>query len=86
MNFRQNLKQLVCYADESSSDKSDNDSSSDSEDFSDKCGICKSKYPPFNESKKCSSKMVDKWIQCDNVTSGFNVHRVVPSHMFASKC
>lgn len=71
MKFKQNLKQLVCDTDESSSDKSDNNSLSDSEYFSDKCGVCKSKYPPFSESTKNSSKMVDKWIQCG---------------MFATKC
>ena len=37
----------------------------DSEDFNDKCGACKSKYPPLHESKACSSKVMDKWIQCD---------------------
>ena len=68
LKFRQNLKQLVCDNDESSSDESDYDSSSDSEDFSDKCGVCKSKYRPFSGSIKCSSKMVDKWIPCDMCT------------------
>ena len=49
---------MVCDADKSSSYESDNDSSSDSEDFSD---------------KKFSSKMVDKWIQCDMCTEWFHL-------------
>ena len=48
-------------------------SSSDNEEFSDKCGVCKSKYPPFSEPKKCSGKMVDKWIQCDMCTEWFHL-------------
>ena len=36
--------------------------SEDSEDFNDKCGVYKSKYPPLHESKACSSKVMDKWI------------------------
>ena len=67
------MKQLVCDTDESSSDESDNDTSSDSEDFSDKCRVCKSKYLPFDESKKCNSKMIDKWIQCDMCTEWFHL-------------
>ena len=73
LKFRQNLKELACDTDESSTDKSDNDSSPDSEDFSDKCGVCNSKYPSFSESKKCSSKIVDKWIQCDMCTEWFHL-------------
>ena len=44
LKFRQNLKQLVCDGDtdESSTDESDNNIWTDCEDFSDKCGVCKS--------------------------------------------
>ena len=48
-------------------------SSSDNEEFSDKYRVCKSKYLPFSESKKCCSKMVDKWIQCDMCTEWFHL-------------
>ena len=44
--------------DDWSNNKSNNDNPFDSEDFSDKCGVCRSKYPHYNESKKCSSKTV----------------------------
>ena len=47
--------------------------SEDSEDFNDKCGVYKSKYPPLHESKACSSKVMGKWIQCDMCTEGFHL-------------
>ena len=37
--------------------------SQDGEDFNDRCGV--SKYPLLHEFKACSSKVMDKWIQCD---------------------
>ena len=64
--FRQNLKRLMC------NESSDSDSE-DSENFNDRCGVCKYKYPPLNESKACSSKVMDKWIQCDICTEWFNL-------------
>ena len=42
--------------------------SEDSEDFNDRCGVWKSTYSPLNESKACSSKVMDKCIQCDICT------------------
>ena len=45
----------------------------DSEDFNDKCGACKSKYPPLHESKACSSKLMDKQIQCEKWTEWFHL-------------
>ena len=47
--------------------------SEDSEDLNDRCGVCKSKYSPLNESKACSSKVMDKWIQCDICTEWFHL-------------
>ena len=47
--------------------------SEDSEDFNDRCGVCKSKYPLLHESKAYSTKVIDKWIQCDMCTEWFHL-------------
>ena len=59
--------------DESWTDEYDNDTATDSEDFNDKCGVCKSKYPPLHEPKAYSSNVMDKWIQCDMCTEWFHL-------------
>ena len=71
LKFQQNLKELVC--DESSADEYDNYTSTDSEDFNDKCRGCKSEDPFLHESKTCSNKVVDKWIQCNMCTEWFHL-------------
>ena len=62
--FRQNLKKLMC---------NESTDSEDSENFNDKCGVCKSKYPPLHKYKACSSKVMDQWIQCDMCTEWFHL-------------
>ena len=62
--FQQNLKRLMC---------NESPDSEDNEDFNDRCAVCKSKYPPLNESQACSSKVMDKWIQCDISTEWFHL-------------
>ena len=62
--FQQNLKRLMC---------NESSDSEDSEDFNGRCGMCKSKYPPLNESKACSSKVMDKRIHCDICTEWFHL-------------
>ena len=61
---RQNLKKLM-YNESTDSEYS--------EDFNDKCGVCKSKYPPLHESKACGSKVMGQWIQCDMCTEWFHL-------------
>ena len=50
--------------------------SQDSEDFNDRCGVYRSKYPPLHESKAWSSKVMDKWIQCDMWAEWFHLIRL----------
>ena len=48
--------------------------SQDGEDFNDRCGV--SKYPLLHEFKACSSKVMDKWIQCDMWAECFHLIRL----------
>ena len=60
--YQQNLKKLMC---------NESTNSEDSEDFNDRCG--ESKYSSLHEYKACSTKVMDKWIQCDMCTEWFHL-------------